>query len=129
MIAPIPPVGPAGRMADNTQPILALPGGLELRPEGYVNVDRGHAEITYWVLPVLTDRALHDLGPHRLTLCHAVADGASCRVAEKAGFRLEGTMRHALLHARVEEEDRNDPDDRDNRDNRDDRDDRGNERP
>ncbi|MFG2467771.1 hypothetical protein ACGFXB_20255 [Streptomyces canus] len=32
MIAPIPPVVPAGRMADNTQPVLALPGGLELGP-------------------------------------------------------------------------------------------------
>ncbi|WP_328978214.1 GNAT family N-acetyltransferase [Streptomyces canus] len=205
MIAPIPPVVPAGRMADNAQPVLALPGGLKLRPwrttdagalvaashdpaisrwnllptltedeararigrmrerweretaavwavaredggEGahvltstgigpagprdehaknpgpgdilglaaWINVDldRGHAEIAYWVLPAgrgtgiaveaarrLTDWALHDLGLHRLTLCHAVANEASCRVAEKAGFRLEGTMRHALLHA------------------------------
>ncbi|MET9455633.1 GNAT family protein [Streptomyces canus] len=124
MIAPIPPVVPAGRMADNAQRVLALPGGLERGPwrttllptptedearayradagaagEGCVNVDRGHAEIAYRVLPVPTDWALHDLGLHRLTLCHAVADDASCRVAEKAGFRLEGTMRHALLHA------------------------------
>ncbi|WP_405527916.1 GNAT family N-acetyltransferase [Streptomyces canus] len=184
MIAPILPVVPAGRMADNAQPVLALPGGLKLRPwrttdagalvaashdpaisrwnllptltedeararigrmrerweretaavwavaredggEGAgvltstgigpavprdehaenpgpgdilglaawidVDLDRGHAEIAYW--------ALHDLGLHRLTLCHAVANEASCRVAEKAGFRLEGTMRHALLHA------------------------------
>ncbi|NEB05638.1 GNAT family N-acetyltransferase [Streptomyces sp. SID13726] len=167
-------------MADNTQPTLGLPGGLELRPwrpcdatalvtashdpaisrwnllpalteeeartriarmrerwetetgavwaitrpangEGgilglaaWIGVDlrRGHAEIAYWVLPAgrgtglavaaarrLTDWALDDLGLHRLTLCHAVANPASCRVAEKAGFRLEGTMRHALLHA------------------------------
>ncbi|MEU9326171.1 hypothetical protein AB0D91_20520 [Streptomyces canus] len=32
MIAPIPPVLPAGRMADNAERVLALPGGLELRP-------------------------------------------------------------------------------------------------
>jgi len=77
-----------------------------------VDLQRGHAEIAYWVLPAgrgggiaveavrrLTRWALDDLGLHRLTLCHAVANQASCRVAEKAGFRLEGTMRHALLHA------------------------------
>ncbi|MEW2435901.1 GNAT family protein [Streptomyces caniferus] len=28
-----------------------------------------------------------------------MANPASCRVATKAGFRLEGTMRSALLHA------------------------------
>ncbi|MFI8072531.1 GNAT family N-acetyltransferase [Streptomyces sp. NPDC086033] len=240
MIAPIPPVVPAGRMADNAQPVLALPGGLELRPwrmtdagalvaashdpaisrwnllptltedeararigrmrerweretaavwavarenagQGAgvptstgigpaagprdehaqnprpgdilglaawidVDLDRGHAEIAYWVLPAgrgigiaveatrrLTDWALHDLGLHRLTLCHAVANESSCRVAEKAGFPLEGTMRHALLHtdgwhdqhlhARVRGDDPNDLDHRDNRD------DRGNEPP
>ncbi|MEU0424235.1 GNAT family N-acetyltransferase [Streptomyces canus] len=111
-----------------------------------VALDRGHAEIAYWVLPAgrgagiaveaarrLTDWALHDLGLHRLTLCHAVADEASCRVAEKAGFRREATMRHALLHsdgrhdqhlhARVRGDDQND------RDDQDDQDDRGNERP
>ncbi|MFJ4203784.1 GNAT family N-acetyltransferase [Streptomyces sviceus] len=194
MITPIPPVVPAGRMADNAQPVLALPGGLELRPwhtepaaadrgrgtrayradagavgegdsggvggraggrgEGAgvlsstgiglaagsrdehaknpgpgdilglaawidVDLDRGHAEIAYW--------ALHDLGLHRLTLCHALANEASCRVAEKAGFRLEGTMRHALLHAdgrhdqhlhaRVRGDDQNDLDDLDDRGN------------
>ncbi|MFF7641320.1 GNAT family N-acetyltransferase [Streptomyces canus] len=111
-----------------------------------VDLDRGHAEIAYWVPPAgrgtgiaveaarrLTDWALHDLGLHRLTLCHAVANEASCRVAQKAGFRLEGTMRHALLHAdgwhdqhlhaRVRGDDQNDPDDPA------DPDDRGNERP
>jgi RimJ/RimL family protein N-acetyltransferase len=32
---------------------------------------------------------------HRVELGHAVANTASCRVAEKAGFRLEGTLREA----------------------------------
>ena len=32
MIAPIPPVVPAGRMSENAQPVLDLPDGLELRP-------------------------------------------------------------------------------------------------
>ncbi|WP_030597165.1 GNAT family N-acetyltransferase [Streptomyces fulvoviolaceus] len=188
MIAPILPVVPAGRIADNAQPVLDLPGngngsdndtgGLELRPwrttdadalvaashdpaishwnllpalsedearariermherwtaetaavwaiarpgggevlglAAWIGIDltRGNAEIAYWVLPAgrgagiaveaarrLTRWALDDLGLHRLTLCHSVANPASCRVAEKAGFRLEGTMRGALLHA------------------------------
>ncbi len=43
--------------------------------------------------------ALDDLGLHRLRLCHSVANPASCRVAEKAGYSFEGTMRGALLHA------------------------------
>jgi RimJ/RimL family protein N-acetyltransferase len=37
------------------------------------------------------------LGLHRLTLDHAVENTASCRVAEKAGFTLEGTMRGSFL--------------------------------
>ncbi|WP_436844273.1 GNAT family N-acetyltransferase [Streptomyces canus] len=134
--------GPRDEHAENPVPgdILGLAAWID------VDLDRGHAEIAYWVLPAgrgtgiaveaarrLTDWALHDLGLHRLTLCHAVANGASCRVAEKAGFRLEGTMRHALLHAdgwhdqhlhaRVRGDDQND------RDDLDDLDDRGNERP
>jgi RimJ/RimL family protein N-acetyltransferase len=35
--------------------------------------------------------AFSDLDLERLTLPHALANPASCRVAEKAGFRLEGT--------------------------------------
>jgi RimJ/RimL family protein N-acetyltransferase len=52
------------------------------------------------------------LGVERLELPHAVANPASCRVAVKAGFRLEGTLRGAFrapdgrrydehLHARL----------------------------
>lgn len=43
--------------------------------------------------------AFEDLGLHRLRITHSVANPASCAVAEKAGFRLDGTMRGALLHA------------------------------
>ncbi|WP_370743368.1 GNAT family N-acetyltransferase [Streptomyces sp. LUP47B] len=137
-----PAAGPRDEHAQNPRPgdILGLAAWID------VDLDRGHAEIAYWVLPAgrgigiaveatrrLTDWALHDLGLHRLTLCHAVANESSCRVAEKAGFPLEGTMRHALLHsdgrhdqhlhARVRGDDPNDLDHRDNRD------DRGNEPP
>ncbi|GAA2470494.1 GNAT family N-acetyltransferase [Streptomyces mauvecolor] len=78
---------------------------------GDIDLQGGSAEILYWLLPAgrghgamaeATQRvsrwAFDDLGLHRLRLCHAVANSASCRVAEKAGFSLEGTMRSALLH-------------------------------
>ncbi|GGN61185.1 acetyltransferase [Streptomyces albiflavescens] len=72
----------------------------------------GSAEIVYWILPAargggvvveavrrVSRWALEELGLHRLRLCHSVANPASCRVAAKAGYSLEGTMRGALLHA------------------------------
>ncbi|MER5638787.1 GNAT family protein [Kitasatospora sp. NPDC002227] len=79
---------------------------------GDLDLEEGTAEIVYWVLPPargrgvvlaaltrLTRWALDDLGLHRLRLCHAVGNPASCRVAEKAGYTFEGTMRSALIHA------------------------------
>ncbi|MER5179263.1 GNAT family protein [Streptomyces sp. NPDC002896] len=39
------------------------------------------------------------LGLHRLSLDHALLNPASCRVATKAGFRLEGTMRDFYVDA------------------------------
>ncbi|MGD3108322.1 GNAT family N-acetyltransferase [Streptomyces sp. YGL11-2] len=173
----IPAVVPAGRMAQLGQPVLGLPGGMELRPWrfsdagalfaagqdpairrwnrlvvettddaceriarmrrrwqdelsaiwaiaqpggeavgligwGDIDLSGGSAEILYWILPEVrgsgvvveatrrvSDWALNDLGLHRLRLCHSTANPASCRVAVKAGFSLEGTMRSALLHA------------------------------
>lgn len=72
----------------------------------------GSAEFLYWLLPAgrgsgamvdavvrVSRWALDDLGLHRLRITHSVANPASCRVAEKAGFSLEGTMRSALLHS------------------------------
>lgn len=175
----IPDVVPAGRLADGGQPVLALPGGLELRPwrldeadadallaagrdpsisrwnlftvagraEARARIERLHArrraetgviwavappggaalglaglndvdlaggtaEVVYWVLPPargngtavaaarrLSRWALDELGLHRLDLYHSTANPASCRVAEKAGFAPEGTLRSAQLHA------------------------------
>ncbi|MEU6625037.1 GNAT family N-acetyltransferase [Streptomyces litmocidini] len=175
--SPVPAVVPAGRMAGMEQPVLGLPGGLELRPWqlsdadvlvtagrdpaihrwnrlpeetpegarrriermherwraersaiwavarpgreamgligwGDIDLAGGSAEIVYWLLPAargggvavegtkrLGEWALNDLGLHRLRLCHSVANPASCRVADKAGYSFEGTMRSALLHA------------------------------
>ncbi|MFI7386075.1 GNAT family N-acetyltransferase [Streptomyces sp. NPDC049813] len=70
----------------------------------------GHAEIGYWVLPpargqAVAPRALTTLtswaftaGFHRLELQHSTRNEASCRVAAKAGYVLEGTRRSAALH-------------------------------
>ncbi|ALO98066.1 Putative acetyltransferase [Streptomyces hygroscopicus subsp. limoneus] len=93
---------------------IAPQGGAAVGLAGLNAVDlaAGTAEVLYWVLPPargtglavraarrLSRWALDDLGLHRLVLCHSVANPASCRVAEKAGFRYEGTQRSALLHA------------------------------
>ncbi|MET9255935.1 GNAT family N-acetyltransferase [Streptomyces sp. NPDC003717] len=72
----------------------------------------GVAEVAYWTVPAARGRsvaarattglarwALDETGFQRLELCHAVANEASCRVAEKSGFALEGVKRSALLHA------------------------------
>jgi RimJ/RimL family protein N-acetyltransferase len=37
------------------------------------------------------------LGLHRISLDHALVNAGSCRVAEKAGFRLEGIMRGSFI--------------------------------
>ncbi|GAA1073135.1 GNAT family N-acetyltransferase [Kitasatospora arboriphila] len=93
---------------------MARPGGEALGLVGWNDVDlaAGSAEIVYWVLPharggglvVEAVRragrwALDELGLHRLTLCHSTANPASCRVADRAGYTVEGTMRSALRHA------------------------------
>jgi RimJ/RimL family protein N-acetyltransferase len=51
---------------------------------------RATAELARW--------ALDGLELHRLELMHSIANPPSCRVADKAGFTLEGTLRSALLH-------------------------------
>ncbi|MFH8734799.1 MULTISPECIES: GNAT family N-acetyltransferase [unclassified Streptomyces] len=77
-----------------------------------LSLHEGVAEVAYWVLPAargagiapravaaLSRWALDEVGFHRLELQHAVGNMASCRVALKSGFALEGTKRSALLHA------------------------------
>jgi RimJ/RimL family protein N-acetyltransferase len=77
-----------------------------------IDLAEGLAEIAYWVTPAargrgaaaraaaaVTQWALGDLGLHRIELAHAVANTASCRVAQAAGFGYEGTRRSAVLHA------------------------------
>jgi RimJ/RimL family protein N-acetyltransferase len=76
-----------------------------------VNLEFGFGQITYWVLPDARNQGVatraaselsrwgfQDLGLHRLTINHSSANDASCNVAVKAGFTLEGIQRSALLH-------------------------------
>ncbi|GAA2794491.1 GNAT family N-acetyltransferase [Kitasatospora paracochleata] len=103
------------RRQAETAVIWAVAGtdGVPVGLIGWTGIDLagGSAEIVYWLLPAGRGRgvaveatrrisrwAFDDLGLHRLTLCHSVANPASCRVAGKAGFSYEGTMRGALLH-------------------------------
>lgn len=68
----------------------------------------GAAEVGYWIAPGARRRgvataavrtvsrwAFGALGLHRLRLDHAVANTASCRVAERCGFQIEGIARSA----------------------------------
>ena len=77
-----------------------------------INLVEGVGEITYWIMPhargtgaatlatsTLSKWAFERLGLHRLELGHSVRNGASCRVALKAGFELEGTLKSSVLHS------------------------------
>ncbi|MFH9063810.1 GNAT family N-acetyltransferase [Streptomyces coeruleorubidus] len=76
-----------------------------------IRLDDGVAEVAYWTVPAARGRgvaarattalarwALDEIGFHRLELLHAVRNEASCRVASRTGFALEGTKRSAILH-------------------------------
>jgi ribosomal-protein-alanine N-acetyltransferase len=86
-----------------------LLGQLSLR---VIKLADGCAQISYWVLPearghriapraltVLTAWAFDVLGLHRLEVHHSTLNAASCRVAERAGYPYEGTLRSQALHA------------------------------
>jgi RimJ/RimL family protein N-acetyltransferase len=77
-----------------------------------VMLAEGQAEAAYWTTPAargtgvavravtaMTRWAFAEAGFHRLELWHSVANAASCRVAAKTDFVLEGTRRHGLRHA------------------------------
>jgi RimJ/RimL family protein N-acetyltransferase len=77
-----------------------------------ISLEYGHAECTYWTLPagrgrgvassaarVVSRWALDVVGLHRIELQHSTRNAASCRVALRAGFAVEGVRRQALRHA------------------------------
>ena len=87
----------------------ALVGSVSLHQ---VDWDQRDAEIGYWVAPtargrgvatlavrIAADYAFHRLDLHRVYLFHASENVASCRVAERAGFSLEGTLRGSHRYA------------------------------
>jgi RimJ/RimL family protein N-acetyltransferase len=74
----------------------------------HVSTEQLDGEVGYWVAPAARGRrlaaravdtvagfAFRTVGLHRLVLFHAVDNAASCRVALRAGFRLEGTLRQS----------------------------------
>ncbi|MFE1416608.1 GNAT family N-acetyltransferase [Streptomyces sp. NPDC085524] len=94
--------------------IAPAAGGPAVGLIGLADLDLrgGSGEFLYWLLPAgrgsgatvaatarITRWAFEDLGLYRLRITHSVHNPASCAVATKAGFPLEGTMRGALLHA------------------------------
>ncbi|MCQ2001288.1 GNAT family N-acetyltransferase [Arthrobacter zhaoxinii] len=77
-----------------------------------INLYEGDGELGYWMLSAergksvapravqaLKSWAFGTVGLKRLQLSHSVRNEASCRVARKTGFDLEGTKRSALRHA------------------------------
>ena len=103
------------RWRDETDACWAVTGtgGVVLGRGALRNIDltSGQAACAYWVLPAargcgvapravgaLAGWAFGQVGLHRLEIVHAVVNTASCRVAAKSGFALEGTMRSSMLH-------------------------------
>jgi RimJ/RimL family protein N-acetyltransferase len=77
-----------------------------------IHLPAAAAQVSYWVTPAargggvatraaagLRSWAMGRLGLQRVSLQHSVRNAPSCRVAEAAGFRSEGTLRDYLLHA------------------------------
>lgn len=77
-----------------------------------ISLFEASAQLSYWVLPsargagiawraarLLSQWCFDTLLLNRLFLLHSTANLASCRVAERASFALEGTQRKSLQHA------------------------------
>lgn len=78
---------------------------------GSINLHEAVAGMGYWTAPAVRGRgiapralraisrwAIENTGFHRLQLEHSTQNEASCKVAQKAGFRPEGTRISAALH-------------------------------
>jgi ribosomal-protein-alanine N-acetyltransferase len=109
--------GWARRWADETDASWAIVAGSDGQAVGQVGLrtimlSEASAQLSYWVLPTargkgiavravrtLTSWAFDTLRMNRLFLVHSVGNPASCRVAHKAAFGLEGVLRGYLRHA------------------------------
>lgn len=94
----------------------AISAGGDAAPLGRISMyfhdlSNGLGEVSYWVtakargaglatdaLATIASWAFDEVGMHRVELAHSVSNPASCRVAAKAGFALEGTRSSALRH-------------------------------
>jgi RimJ/RimL family protein N-acetyltransferase len=77
-----------------------------------ISLAQGSAALSYWVAPeargqavaarsveALSAWAFRQVGFNRLNIHHSTANTASCRVAGRTGYHLEGTLRQAIKHA------------------------------
>ena len=77
-----------------------------------LDLQEGSAEAAYWVLAAargsgVASRSLStmaswlfaEVGLHRIELRHSTANVPSCRVADRAGFTVEGVLREEAMHA------------------------------
>lgn len=77
---------------------------------GMLDLRQRSGRVGYWVLPearghgvagraleVCTRWAFEQAGLHRIELGHAIGHDASCRIAERCGYRYEGTQRDAMF--------------------------------
>ena len=77
-----------------------------------ISLAQGSAALSYWVTPAARGRgvaagavdslsawAFGQAGFNRLNIHHSTANTASCRVAVRTGYQLEGTLRQAIKHA------------------------------
>jgi [ribosomal protein S5]-alanine N-acetyltransferase len=103
-----------GWLAETEACWAVVAGGVVAGQIGLRRIDlaEGTAAISYWTLPdsrgqrvaprslrALTGWAFGELGLHRLELSHSTANTASCRVATRCGYLLEGTNRSEARHA------------------------------
>ncbi|WP_329481230.1 GNAT family N-acetyltransferase [Kribbella sp. NBC_01484] len=76
-----------------------------------ISLAEGSASLSYWVTPAARGRAIAarsvealsawafgQIGFNRLNIHHSTGNTASCGVAERTGYRLEGTLRQAIKH-------------------------------
>lgn len=106
----------AGRWRDETSASWAVVDAND-RPLGQVGLrgvllDEASAHLSYWLVPAARGRGIATealgaltrwsftrAGLHRLALEHSTANAASCRVATRAGFPVEGVARGSVRHA------------------------------